>query len=174
MSDTESSGKQQFDAIQKWSFGMGSFSQWFINSAFNLWVFSFYFSAVRLNIKYIMLAFILWSVYNAVNDPLIGYISDKTSTKFGRRKPFIMIATIPLIILEIVIWTPPLNNQLFGFLYLMIILISYDTFYTMIALPYDSLFPELYTSVEELRTMTLHSQSEGPNSTQNQPRIKGT
>lgn len=149
MSNTEELQQQQFDAKQKWSFGLGSFAQWFVMSAFNLWVFSFYFSAVRLKIDYIMLAFILWTAYNAINDPLIGYISDKTSTRFGRRKPFIMIAVIPIIILEIIIWTPPTNNQLLGFIYLIIMLFAYDTFYTMIALPYDSLFPELYTSVKE-------------------------
>ncbi|TFF99552.1 MAG: MFS transporter [Promethearchaeota archaeon] len=149
MSDTEKLEFQQFDAKQKWSFGLGSFAQWFVNSAFNLWVFTFYFSAVGLNIDYIMLAFILWSAYNAINDPLIGFISDKTSTRHGRRKPFIMIATVPIIILEIIIWTPPTNSQLLGFIYLLIMLFCYDTFYTMIALPYDSLFPELYTSVKE-------------------------
>jgi len=138
-----------FSKKQKWSFGMGSFAQWFINSAFNLWVFSFYFSAVKLNVNYIMLAFILWTIWNAINDPLIGYISDHISTRWGRRKPFIMIATIPIVILEIIIWTPPINSQVIEFIYLIIMLLCYDTFYTMIALPFDSLFPELYTSVEE-------------------------
>jgi len=138
-----------FSKKQKWSFGMGSFAQWFINSAFNLWVFTFYFSAVKLNINYIMLAFILWTLWNAINDPLIGYISDHIRTRWGRRKPFIMIATIPIVILEIIIWTPPIDSQFLEFIYLIIMLFCYDTFYTMIALPFDSLFPELYTSVKE-------------------------
>ncbi|MHA1455282.1 MAG: hypothetical protein ACTSR5_04755 [Promethearchaeota archaeon] len=34
---------EQFSKGQKWSFGMGSFAQWFINSAFNIWVFTYYF-----------------------------------------------------------------------------------------------------------------------------------
>jgi GPH family glycoside/pentoside/hexuronide:cation symporter len=139
----------QFSKGQKWAFGAGSFAQWFINSAFNLWVFSFYFSAVRLNVDLIMLAFVLWTIWNAVNDPLIGYISDRTNTRFGRRRPFIMIGTIPVLILEIILWLPPLNSDIANFIYLLIMLICYDTFYSMIALPADSLFPELYTSVEE-------------------------
>lgn len=90
-----------FSKTQKWSFGMGSFAQWFINSASNTWVLSFYFVAVGLDIKLIMLAFILWTIWNAINDPLIGYLSDRTRTRIGRRKPFIILGSIPILIIAI-------------------------------------------------------------------------
>ncbi|MBD3193948.1 MAG: MFS transporter [Candidatus Lokiarchaeota archaeon] len=141
--------EQQFGRKQKWSFGLGSFAQWFINGAFNTWVLSFYFSAVKLPISYIMIAFVLWTIWNAFNDPLIGYLSDKTQTKWGRRKPYIMLGSIPIIVIEIIIWLPRPGSDIFNFIYLLIMLLAYDTFYTMVALPYDSLFPELYTSVDE-------------------------
>ena len=143
---------EQFSKGQKWSFGMGSFAQWFINSAFNIWVFTYYFTVIGLDVRWYVLAAVLWTFWNAFNDPIIGYLSDRANTRWGRRKPFIMLGTIPIIIIYIIIWLPPLpagGNEIFTFLYLLLMLILYDTFYTMVSLPYDSLFPELYTSVKE-------------------------
>ncbi|MFX1488250.1 MAG: MFS transporter [Promethearchaeota archaeon] len=139
----------RFSTGQKWAFSLGNGVEWFINSAFNLWVFTFFFSAVKLGIGFIMTAYIIWTIWNAFNDPLIGYISDRTHTRFGRRRIFIMIGFIPVLALEILIWIPPLSGQITQFFYLLIMLLLYDTAYTLIALPTDSLFPELYTSVEE-------------------------
>ena len=139
----------RFSKGQKWSFSIGNGVEWFINAAFNLWVFTFYFAAVGLDVNLIRTAFIIWTVYNAINDPLIGYISDKTNSRFGRRRLYIMIGVIPVLILEILIWLPPLSGEMAQFFYLLIMLLLYDTAYTLIALPTDSLFPELYTTVEE-------------------------
>ena len=149
MNQNKNRSTQEFGGLQKWSFGMTSFGLFFINSAFNTWVFSFYYVAVGLEIPYIMAAYVLWTFWNAINDPLLGYLSDRTHTRWGRRKPYIMIGLIPVLIIEIILWLPPGGNQMLGFIYLLIMLICYDTFYTMLALPSDSLFPELYTSVEE-------------------------
>ncbi|MFX0006145.1 MAG: MFS transporter [Promethearchaeota archaeon] len=141
--------EQRFSRGQKWSFGLGSFAQWFINTAFNIYVFTYYFTVVGLPIGWYMLAAVLWTIWNAFNDPIIGYLSDRTHTRWGRRKPYIMAGLIPMLILEIIIWLPPTGNDVLTFVYLLIMLMCYDTFYTMIALPYDSLFPELYTTVGE-------------------------
>jgi GPH family glycoside/pentoside/hexuronide:cation symporter len=141
--------EQRFSRGQKWSFGLGSFAQWFINTAFNIYVFTYYFTVVGLYVGWYMLAAVLWTIWNAFNDPIIGYLSDHTHTRWGRRKPYIMAGFIPMLVLEIIIWLPPTGNDVLTFVYLLIMLVCYDAFYTMISLPYDSLFPELYTTVKE-------------------------
>ena len=138
----------QYSKGTKWSFGMGSFAQWFINSAFNVWVFAFYFTAVGLPVAWIMLAYISWTIWNALNDPLLGYISDRTRTRWGRRKPFIILGTIPVLIIEIILWIPPTDSYFITFIYLLIMLMCYDTFYTMVTF-FDALFPEMFVSVEQ-------------------------
>ncbi|MHA1513699.1 MAG: MFS transporter, partial [Candidatus Hodarchaeales archaeon] len=119
---------QVYDRKQKISFSLGSLGHWFINAAFSTWVLTFYFAAVGLRIELIMLAFIVWTVWNAINDPLIGYLSDRTHTRLGRRKPYIIVGIIPMAIIEIIIWLPPnpIQDELLTFVYLLLMLMAYD------------------------------------------------
>ena len=121
---------------------------------------TFYFAAVGLRIELISLAFILWTIWNSINDPLLGYLSDRTHTRWGRRKPYIIVGIIPMAIIEIIIWLPPdpATSEHLTFIYLLLMLVAYDTFYTMLSLPYDALFPELYSSVEERAEVNSYKQ----------------
>lgn len=134
---------------QQIAFNFGNLALWAVNAAFSTWVFSFYFSALHLDAVYIGLAFVIWSIWNAVNDPLIGYISDRTRTKIGRRKPYMIVGLIGVVIVEIVLWIPPVRTDIGLFWYLLIMLIAWDIFYTCLALPYDTLFPEMYLSQKQ-------------------------
>lgn len=140
---------QNFDSKQKTSFALSFLGLMLISGVFQIWVFSFYFSAVGLRIHYVMTAYIIWALWNAINDPIMGLVSDHTRTRWGRRKPYIMIGSIPSVLILIFVWMPPNSNQVISFLYLLLMLFLFDTFYTMLEVPLGCLFPELYTSVEE-------------------------
>jgi GPH family glycoside/pentoside/hexuronide:cation symporter len=120
---------------------------------FTFLVFTFYFAVVQINIGLITLGFIIWAVWNSLNDPMLGYLSDRTHTRFGRRLPYIMIAIIPLGIIIFLLFTPIMpigvDNQIGNFVYFMIIIIVFEFFYTMFSLNATSLFPETFISVDE-------------------------
>ena len=84
---------------------------------------------------------------------MLGYLSDRTHTRFGRRMPYIMIALIPLGIVTFLLFTPPLPigvaNQVGNFIYFLIIIILFEFFYTMYSLNTTSLFPETFITKDE-------------------------
>jgi glycoside/pentoside/hexuronide:cation symporter, GPH family len=120
--------------------------------SFILLIFTFYFSVVGIGTGWIVLGYAIWSVWNAINDPLLGYISDKTNTKWGRRRPWIIIGSIPLAISIFLLYTPPLTAPLLSFIYFFIIIIIFELFYTMFSLNSTSLFPEVFITEKERTT----------------------
>ena len=111
---------------------------------FTFLVFTFYYAVVQLEIGFIVAGFIIWAFWNSFNDPMLGYLSDRTHTKFGRRLPYIMISLLPLGITIFLLFTPILpigvDNQIGNFIYFMIIIIIFELFYTMFSLNATSLF----------------------------------
>jgi GPH family glycoside/pentoside/hexuronide:cation symporter len=111
--------------------------------------FTFYYTVIGLNVYWYALAFIIYSIWDAIDDPLIGVLSDRTRTKWGRRKPWIYISAIPLCILMILIWTPPTLEDFLTFLYLTIILIVFDLVFTTYTVNFNGLWPEMFLTVED-------------------------
>ncbi|TFG27201.1 MAG: MFS transporter [Promethearchaeota archaeon] len=133
------------------AFALGEVGDNVALNIFQFLVFTFYFTVVKLPVLWISLAFILWSVWNAVNDPVVGYLSDRTRSKRGRRVPWMMGATIPLAIVVFLLFTPPivLNSDLINFIYLLVVLIIFDTVYTAFNLNYNALFSEMFIEMED-------------------------
>jgi GPH family glycoside/pentoside/hexuronide:cation symporter len=88
----------------------------------------------------------IFGLWNAVNDPLLGQLSDRTRTRWGRRVPYLIFGALPLGVAFFLLWTPP-DPQTFGplltGLYLLAMLSLYDSIFTLMTVAYNSLFPEL-------------------------------
>jgi glycoside/pentoside/hexuronide:cation symporter, GPH family len=85
-----------------------------------------------------------------INDPIVGYISDRTRTKWGRRRPFLLFGFLPYAILFALLWwRPPFDSQVWLAVYYGAVYALYDTAATILYMPYYALTPELTSSYDE-------------------------
>jgi GPH family glycoside/pentoside/hexuronide:cation symporter len=101
------------------------------------------------------IALMVGRIWDAFYDPIIGYISDRTKTKMGRRRPFMLGGAIPLFITMIIMFTNPSLvigsgiSQPVLFVYTMVVYIILCTAWSTVNIPYSSLGPELTTDYNE-------------------------
>ncbi len=100
--------------------------------------------------SYYSLAIGIWAIYNSINDPLFGWIMDRFPTRWGRRVPWMIIFMLPLCISFGLIWTPPhFEDKRLTFLWLVAMLLVFDTGYTMVILAWAALFPEIFETLRD-------------------------
>ena len=86
----------------------------------------------------------LGKIWDAINDPLIGWLSDRTRSRFGRRYPWMILGSIPLGLSCCCLWIIPTNNnQNFLIIYYTIIALIFYAAFTAVLLPYSALSAEL-------------------------------
>ena len=88
-------------------------------------------------------------ISDAVNDPIIGVMSDRTVHPWGRRYPWMVFGAIPFGVLFFLQWIVPTTNQSFLFWYYVVIAILFNIAYTVVNLPYAALTPELTQNFNE-------------------------
>ena len=87
---------------------------------------------------------------DAITDPVMGYISDKTRSRFGRRRPYIFVGAIMVGLLFALIWQlQPGRSEMFYFWFFLVGSVFFYLFYTMFATPWVALGYELTSDYHE-------------------------
>jgi len=156
--------KQEIEIIHsKWnmmSYGAAKGLNELFSMAFAAFGFYFYETEIGLNVWLTSLGYIIFAIWNAVNDPLVGYLTNrpfKFTKKWGRRFPWILMGGIPWMLSYALIFLPPsLNPQtqaIWLFLWLIMATCLYDTFNSIWWIGFSALFPDKFRSVNERRTV---------------------
>lgn len=118
----------------------------------------FYQDYLGLTARWIGLAALIYAIWNAVNDPLFGYVTDSTRSRFGRRIPYMRFTAPFLALTFVLVWlAPPKAGQETLFIWMLVSMLLYDTCYTIIGLVYSALLPEVSESDGERNGLQISS-----------------
>jgi len=126
--------------------------------AFGTYIQFLYIDILGLKASLVGIGWSLYGIWNAFNDPLAGFLSDNTRTKWGRRKPWIAGAFIPLGLFFYLLWVPPSplieGGDVPLFIYFIGIVLIFDTLWTFVVMNWTSLFPEMIRDEKERATVS--------------------
>ncbi|MFA5113369.1 MAG: MFS transporter [Candidatus Margulisiibacteriota bacterium] len=150
--------------LKKLAYSLGAVATAISYQAFSTYLIFFYVDVLKLPVALAGSAILLYGLWNAVNDPLFGFLSDNTRTRWGRRIPYLLAGAIPFGLLFFLLWVPPfdgIDHALELFLYLAILICLFDALYTITVLNWAALFPEMFPTDQERAQVNVFRQSLG-------------
>lgn len=140
------------------SYSMGFFYNYITGAAISFLIFRYYEVEIGLSVFLVGLALVIFALWNMINDPLIGFLTDKPmrwSKKYGLRLPWILFGGILTIIFFFLLFTVPTDdvksNPWPTFWYLVIITCIYDTFFTIYSTHYAGGFTNIFRTRDDRR-----------------------
>ncbi|QQO09544.1 MFS transporter [Breznakiella homolactica] len=135
---------------EKLGFGIYDLGGNLFFTALGFWSLNYLTDTVGLAAGLAGLAVMIGKLWDAVTDPVMGYISDRTRSRWGRRRPYLLFGAVPLFLTMWFFFTnPQIENPVLLTLWAALALMLLNTAYTVTNIPYSSLTPELTDDYHE-------------------------
>ena len=141
-------GKLSFGT--KLGFGIGDLGGNLFFTAMGFWSLNYLTDTAGLSAAAAGIAIMIGKIWDAVTDPMMGFISDRTRSRWGKRRPYLLFGSVPLLL---AMWyffsAPAFHSDIAGMLWATLALCLLNTAYTVVNIPYGSLTPELTKDFKE-------------------------
>ena len=149
---------KKFSFKFKVSWGVAALGTSLISGIYGAMLPIFYQDYLGLAAKWIAIASTVYAIWNAINDPLFGFITDNTRSKHGRRIPYMRFTAPFLALTFVLVWFAPQGaGDIAQFWWMLVTMLLYDTCYTIIGLVYSALLPEVTESDAERNGLQISS-----------------
>lgn len=133
------SPNSQVSVKEKIGYGFGDFASSMFWKLFSVYLMIFYTDVFGISAAAVGTMFVVTRLWDSVNDPIMGIIADRTETKWGKFRPYLMWGAIPFALIGILTFTTPDISQSNKLIYAYVTYTMMMMAYTAVNVPYASL-----------------------------------
>ena len=135
-------------------YGIGDIAICLYWSGVGLYLLYFYTDVVGISPSLAGLIYGIGMFWDAITDPFMGYMAERTRTKWGVYRPYLLFGNIPLALSFILLfWVPPLEGGAL-FFFLLFAILLHRTCFTLVSVPFSSLTPRITSDSQERTNLT--------------------
>ena len=134
---------------EKIGYGFGDMASSMFWKVFSAYLPIFYTNVFGLDLSIAALLFLVTKIWDAVSDPMMGIIADRTNTKWGKYRPYLLWIAIPFAIAGVLLFTTPEFGETGKNIWAFVTYILMMTIYTAINVPYGSMLPLITSDAGE-------------------------
>jgi GPH family glycoside/pentoside/hexuronide:cation symporter len=153
---SEASQSKPLSKKTKFFYGIGDLGNAVVNSAVQFFLMKFYTDGALVAPALAGNALLIGKFWDAINDPLFGWLTDRTKSRFGKRRVFMIFGAIPLAISIALLWYVPPASRIWTFVWIAFTFILFDTLWTLTNVPYYALTSELTDDYDERSSLTTY------------------
>jgi len=144
----------------KFGFGIGDLGGNLFFTIIGFYLLYFLTDVVHLSAGLAGTVLMIGKIWDAVTDPVTGYLSDRTRSRWGRRRPYMFAGSILSLLGMYLIFTVPRTESQMGLFWVMTILFCFVSLaYTLVNIPYTALLPELTSDFDGRTILTGYRMS---------------
>ena len=145
---------QKLNLKTRLGYGIGDIAICLYWSGVGLYLLYFYTDVVGISPSLAGLIYGLGMFWDAITDPFMGYMAERTRTKWGVYRPYLLFGNIPLALSFILLfWVPPLEGGAL-FFFLLFANLIHRTCFTLVSVPFSSLTPRITSDSQERTNLT--------------------
>ena len=138
-------------------YGAGDTGFSLVYTVLDVYLLYFLLTVVKLQPAYAAAAIFFGRTWDWINDPLIGLLTDRTRSRWGRRRPYLLFGPVPFGLAFVLLWwVPPIQSQVGLAVYYGLAYCLFDALSTFVSVPYLALTPELTPDYDERTSLNMY------------------
>lgn len=148
-------GDPRLPLVEKLAFGLGDIANSLAAASVSFWLLFYLTNTARIDPALAGLSLMIGRIVDAICDPIVGWLSDRTESRWGKRRPFLLFGSFFYGITFFAVWVvPSFETEMHRFLYVTAALICFNIALAFVFIPYTSLTAAITNDYNDRTALT--------------------